>query len=669
MISKLKKSISALNTHYSEKEKFSIEQRTTSVVVFIALVIGAVANFFSRVYLLDENVLYTLTDSSILVSFGFLHISLGYIKHQRIKKVMSLITYSSLLLYISITFYAYVGPVIWIMGAVYLSISLLSSQKDMMVAFQLTIFVIFLVVMGTKPEFEISNIYYIALAVCLGALFISNYMSHHILTDRMTRLMQQHEQKEFAEKQLYFTLSSIGDAVITTDEAGKITFMNPVAEQLTGHHFKSVRGEKLQNIIVLFDEISHEPVQNPVDAVLSQQSVIQFARHTLLFTKDGREVAIEDTASPILDTSQKIIGVIIVMRDCSFKVENKKQIDYLSNYDQLSGLYNRHYFEKELEKQKTERMLPLAVLFIDINGLKEINDTLGYQKGNALIRFVSNALRQNQRTQDVIARVSGDEFVILMPCTEEVYIKHFIKQIRREMSHVDRIGVATASISYGWDIQESLEQSIFSILKSAEDKMYQNKVYYTASKRNDAIKSILATLSLKSSKVGAHSKRVSKLSYIFGKALAFSDSDCKLLEISGELHDIGKVAIEEQLLNKTESLTLQENEKIKRHPETGYKLLNMSIEYADIATCVYAHHENWDGSGYPRGLKGIDIPLNARIISIVDAYDHLCQDQSLEKVDAQQMAIKYLNETAGKQFDPELVKVFIQHVLAIENHL
>ena len=666
MFNMFKNMISTLNIYRKEEEQIELEQRFINRIVFLSLVIGAVASFSSRVYLLHENLIYAFTDSFILIAFGCVHYALYYIKHKRIKRVMSIMVYVSLLLYISVTFYIYIGPAIWIVGAVFLGISLLSTQKDMIIAFQLTLSVILIIVIWRKPVFEITGIYYIALFICLGVLFISNYVSHGILTDRMVRMKQKHEQKELAEKQFYFTLSSIGDAVITTDKLGYITFVNPIAEQMTGYDAKSALGEKIHNIMTLYDETSHEPVQNPMDTVLTQQNTIQLSNHTLLFTKDGREIAVEDTTSPIFDASKKIVGVVIVLRDRSFKKEKQRQIEYLSYYDQLSGLYNRRYYEKELEKLKTESALPLAVLFVDINGLKIINDAFGHEKGDALIQHISKVLSQNKRAQDVISRVGGDEFIVLMPNTEQLYIKHYIKEISRDIANVDTMGIE-ATISYGWDIQHALNQNIFDVLKSAEDMMYQNKVYYTSSKRNDVIKSILATLAIKSSREGEHSKRVRELCYRFGKALAFSDSACKLLEVSGELHDIGKIAIDEALLNKNGALTQTEWQLIRKHPETGYKLLNASREFSVIAEHIYAHHEHWDGSGYPRGLKGMDIPLNARIISIVDAYDAMCQEHPFRNKMSQRAVIEELKKKSKKQFDPELIRIFIDYVLEAEN--
>jgi diguanylate cyclase (GGDEF)-like protein/PAS domain S-box-containing protein len=573
--------------------------------------------------------------------------------------------YVCLLLFILVAFYVYIGPVIWIVGAVFLGISLLSTHKDMMVSFQLTLMLILIFVVWRKPTFEISGVYYVALFICLSVLLISNYASHSILTDRMLRLKQQYEQKELAEKQFYFTLSSIGDAVITTDRLGYITFMNLIAEQMTGYGAVEAMGKKIQDILILYDEMSHEPIPNPIDTVLVQQNTIQRTNHTLLFTKDGREIAVEDTASPIFDASKKVVGVVIIIRDCSFKKEKQQEIEYLSYHDQLSGLYNRKYYEKELEKLKRNSALPLSVLYIDINGLKLINNALGHEKGDAFIQRISNILSKNSRPQDIIARVGGDEFVILMPNTEQLYIKHYMKEITHDTTSINMMGIEVP-LSFGWEIQYSLNQNIADILKAAEDKMYQNKIYYTASKQNDVIKSILTTLALKSKREGEHSNRVRHLCYRFGKALSLSESACKLLEISGELHDIGKIAIDETLLNKKDDLTQTEWELIRKHPETGYKLLNVFKEFSVIAEYVYAHHEHWDGSGYPRGLKGIDIPLNARIISIVDAYDAMRQDFPFRKKLSRAAVIEELNRKSNKQFDPELVRVFIEYVLEVE---
>ncbi len=160
-----------------------------------------------------------------------------------------------------------------------------------------------------------------------------------------------------------------------------------------------------------------------------------------------------------------------------------------------------------------------------------------------------------------------------------------------------------------------------------------------------------------------HSHRVSMLCQDMGHALGLTEGDTEELKTIGLLHDIGKIAIEENILNKREELTEDEWQEIKRHPEIGYRILNTVNDMLEIAEYVLYHHERWDGKGYPKGLKGEEIPLQSRIITIADAYDAMTSQRSYRNALQEETAIEELKINSGTQFDPELVRIFIEKVL------
>lgn len=162
---------------------------------------------------------------------------------------------------------------------------------------------------------------------------------------------------------------------------------------------------------------------------------------------------------------------------------------------------------------------------------------------------------------------------------------------------------------------------------------------------------------------GTHSNRVSQLCKHFGMVMELPDLDIYKLEISGLFHDIGKVAIQDYILNKTEPLTVPEWNEIMRHSEIGYWILSTSLEMAEIAHYVLYHHERYDGSGYPKGLKKEEIPLFSRIIAVVDSYDAMTNERSYKEILNEDMAMKELISNKGKQFDPDIVDLFIERVL------
>ncbi|WP_459931699.1 HD domain-containing phosphohydrolase [Desulfosporosinus burensis] len=474
---------------------------------------------------------------------------------------------------------------------------------------------------------------------------------------------EQYKVRENEEK-LYATLKSVGDGVIAVDRNGIVDFINPVAQRLTGWTQEDGYGNSFETVFEIINEYTREKVESPVQIVFETEEIIELANHTILVSKDGSERAIEDTAAPIKDSFGKVIGVVIVFRDFSDKKEKRRQIEYLSYHDQLTGLYNRRFFEEELKRLDTKRNLPLSFVFADVNGLKTINDAFGHQAGDQLIQLVSDVFKMACRADDIISRTGGDEFVILLPKTEAVFVQEFVKRIKEKIEQRKIMGI-NISVSFGWDTKNSENQVALDVLKSAEDLMYEKKILDSSSKRSAVIKSILNTLHLTSLREAAHSKRVSIICEEIGKAYQLSNDEIKELRIAGELHDIGKIAIDDVILNKTSKLSEAEWAQIQHHPETGYRLLGTSSEYYNIAEYVFAHHERWDGRGYPKGLKGETIHWKARIITLAEAYDAMTCDQPYRKALTEDLAVAEIKKNAGTQFDPDIARVFVEKILGL----
>ncbi|WP_331681653.1 HD domain-containing phosphohydrolase [Romboutsia sp.] len=344
------------------------------------------------------------------------------------------------------------------------------------------------------------------------------------------------------------------------------------------------------------------------------------------------------------------------------KSENK--LKYLSYHDQLTGLYNRRFFEEELSRLDEQRSLPLplTIIMADVNGLKLVNDSFGHGIGDEFLKKVAEVMRRGCRVTDVISRLGGDEFVILLPKTDTYEAEQIIKRIKT-IALKEKVGSVDISVSFGYETKNNEEEKIQDVLKKAEDNMYKKKLFESPSMRGKTINTIISTLHEKNKREEQHSHRVSILCESMGKALGLAEDEIKELKIVGLLHDIGKIAIEENVLNKQGQLTEEEWKEIKRHPEIGYRILSTVNDMSEMAEYVLAHHERWDGMGYPKGLKGKEISLQSRIITIVDSYDAMISERSYRNALPEEVAIEELKINAGLQFDPELIKVFIEKVL------
>lgn len=345
------------------------------------------------------------------------------------------------------------------------------------------------------------------------------------------------------------------------------------------------------------------------------------------------------------------------------KVElSEKKNLYLSYYDVLTGLHNRRYYEMEVKLMDAEKNLPISVIMADVNGLKMINDAFGHQLGDELLKKAAGAIYKTCRMDDVVARWGGDEFVILLPHTNYEEAEIVVKRIREKCCEesVKRVKV---SMSLGWATKSSMDESFAEVLKKAENDMYKYKIIQNEGLRGNIINTIVKTLYEKNPREEEHSERVGEVAMKIGAAIGFSDIANSKLKVIGHLHDIGKIAIEDGILNKSGKLTEQEQAEVQRHPDVGYRILSATNEMTELADCVLAHHERWDGKGYPRGIAGEAIPIEARIIAVADSYDAMSSERPYRKALAEDVILHEVRKNAGYQFDPEIAKAFVEKVL------
>jgi diguanylate cyclase (GGDEF)-like protein/PAS domain S-box-containing protein len=375
---------------------------------------------------------------------------------------------------------------------------------------------------------------------------------------------------------------------------------------------------------------------------------------------DGKLVPVEIMMTVIVLNGKRVFHALL--RDISERKEFEKTLKYLSYHDQLTGLYNRRFFEEELNRLDVERSFPMTLVLGDVNGLKLINDSFGHSMGDELLKKVAEVIKKGCREEDIVARLGGDEFVILLPNTDTYQAEQIIKRIKA-IAATEKVASMDLSISFGYQTKNNAEQRIVDILKKAEDYMYREKLFESPSMRGKTINAIINTLHEKNEREEKHSQRVSELCKNIGKEIGLSEREIQELKTAGLLHDIGKIAVDENILNKPGKLTEREWQEIRQHPEKGYRILSTVNDMSEIAEHVLFHHERWDGRGYPKGLKGKEIPLQSRILSVADAYDAMISKRSYRSKLEEKTAIEELRKNANLQFDPEIVKVFIEKVI------
>lgn len=472
---------------------------------------------------------------------------------------------------------------------------------------------------------------------------------------------EEYRHRLFQEKELLrVTLESIGDGTVATDYDGKITLLNKAAEEITGWSKENAVGESFDSVFQLVNEETGKRAEDPVAKVIRTGKVVGLANHTTLITKDGNSVPVADSAAPIKDEKGQTLGVVMVFRDVSAEKEHQKQIIYLSYHDYLTGLYNRRFMEEEIKRMDTSRQLPIAVIMGDLNGLKLTNDVFGHSVGDQILKKAAKAIKDSCRREDIIARWGGDEFLVILPKTSQKTAEKIVQRIKSK-SASDTNEPFQVSIALGIALKEKDSQtSLYEVIKEAEEAMYHQKYLEGKSHRNAVINTLAATLFAKSMETKEHADRLKSLCLRMGKELDLQTKELDQLEILAMLHDIGKVGIDESILQKPGPLSPEEWVEIKKHPEIGFRIAHNTPELVSVAEYILSHHERWDGEGYPQGLKGEEIPLLARVLAVADAFDAMTSDRKYRKAMDRKKAISEIKKNSGTQFDPEVVSVFLK---------
>jgi len=463
--------------------------------------------------------------------------------------------------------------------------------------------------------------------------------------------VDQDREKMLCDQEIFF--DTIPDLLCITQTDGLFLKVNRACKKILGYEVAEMEGSYAPQFVHPEETAA---LEQTIQEILSGSEHTEFNHYINRYRhKDGSYRYLEWNTRLYQDR------YYCIARDISDRIEYEQKIEYLSYHDALTGLYNRRFCEEEIRRMDTARNLPISIIMGDLNRLKLMNDSFGHEKGDEYIRVAAQVIQADCRPDDIIARWGGDEFIILLPKTSQVDARKIIDRfvVSKKKREVNGIPL---SIAFGQATKSLPGENLGTIIHQAEKDMYRSKAQSERS-RKDFIDSIIDLLFEKSAVESQHAERVRHLCEQTAIALGFEHEMVERVAMAGFLHDIGKIAISPQILEKVESLTDEEKREVQKHTTIGSHIIGKSHDWLDIGKAILSHHEKIDGSGYPKGISHTNISVIARIISLAESYDVMTHDNPYREKISEDQAITEIRRCAGSQFDSDLAEIFIKQVL------
>lgn len=444
------------------------------------------------------------------------------------------------------------------------------------------------------------------------------------------------------------------------DRQWTMKFVSDGCFALTGYPAVSLVENKDLSYNDLIAPAYREKVFEKWQQVISERS--NFHEEYEIITAGGEMKWVLEMGQPVFDASGKLDALEGVVFDITEQKKREQQILFMSEHDETTRLYNLLFFDRLCRRHNLEHTYPLTVVQCDVDGLRLINNAFSLETGNTLLLRVATLLARNCAETDILARTGDDDFSLLMPHTgveaAEAFIKRMAGEINAENSREDV--PYHVSLSFGYGTRLSPDEEVSVMLKTAYSSLHSQKLLNVQSSHSATLSSIMTALQARSEETEEHAQRLLDLCALIGRDLSLSQKNLAELALFSKLHDIGKIGISDTILNKPGPLTDEEWKTMRKHSEIGCRIAMSLDDISHVANDILTHHEHWDGSGYPKGLKGEAIPLLARILAVADAYDAMVQDRVYRKAMPRETALREIRNQAGHQFDPQVVQAFLK---------
>lgn len=372
--------------------------------------------------------------------------------------------------------------------------------------------------------------------------------------------------------------------------------------------------------------------------------------------KNGKTRIYQCQFGLLKDEEDKLIGKLFVFHDVTNSRQNFFELENSMLYDTITGFFNKQSFYTQIPQWNNPEYWPVSIVVCNVDGLRAINEAYGTAYGDLVMRQIGSYIKRRVGEETFCAKMDNGDLVIVLEKTVNADAGDLMEGVRGEvLEFYDRMPV---SIEYGIATKEDTEVSVEKAMQIARNSMQNKKMLKDKSASSSIIDSLRQTLAESDDNTEEHVERTREMCGRLGREMGLEDAIIGQLELLAVLHDIGKVAIPQHIIKKQGKLTPEERAIIEQHTVKGYRIAKSNPELAVVADGILSHHEKWDGTGYPNGLKGEEIPLVARVISAVDSHDVMVNDRPYHKAMPERDAIAELRRCSGTQFDPHIVEVF-----------
>ena len=498
----------------------------------------------------------------------------------------------------------------------------------------------------------------LAVALMLAVIFV---LSRLLKTRRESaqRLLESHNQLSQQEQQLQRFMNNIPGIAYRclNNPQWTMLFVSGGLVDILGYHPDEMTGEDGHSFAQQIHEADRQAVWTTWQDALEGGKA--FSGEYRVRAKDGAVRWVLDQGEGVWDADGRLLYLEGLIIDITSRKQAEEQLEFMSFHDTVTGLKNRTFMEQQLTDSDEPNQLPLGLVMVDVNGLKMVNDSLGHRAGDEMLQRTAKVLERACPTKGTASRWGGDEFLILLPATSADELNQISQDIINGCASDPDDGVPL-SAAVGFALKQRHHEDLQEVLATAEDAMYQQKMSQASSSKNTLVASLQRTLAEKSHETEEHARRLQTWAVALARELSLPPSQLNEVALLALLHDIGKVAIPEAILNKPGPLSKDEKAVMDQHPEIGYRIAAASPDLAFVAEGIRAHHERWDGAGYPRGLRQDTIPLAARIVAIVDAFEAMTSQRPYRDPIPTAEAVAEIAACSGSQFDPALVQTFLQ---------